>query len=205
MLYTNTIYPETLDLLNKIMLFPELKNFALAGGTSLALQIGHRISYDLDFFGNQKIIKDEIFDLLANYGSINLISQSTNILIFEINKIKIDFINYRYPLINPLIIENNLRLYSIEDICAMKLAAIAGRGKKRDFIDIYFLLKSFTLNQMLGFYKAKFNDGSEFLVLKSMVYFEDAENDAELKMNTPIDWTEIKNKICTEVKNLINN
>ncbi len=205
MLYTNTIYPETLDLLNKIMLFPELGNFALAGGTSLALQIGHRISYDLDFFGNQEIIKDEIFDLLTNCGKIKLISQSTNILIFEINNIKIDFINYRYPLIKPLILEKNLRLYSIEDICAMKLAAIAGRGKKRDFIDTYFLLKSYTLNQMLDFYKTKFNDGSEFLVLKSLVYFDDAEIDLDLNMNLPIDWIEIKNKICKEVKNLINN
>lgn len=205
MLYTNTIYPETLDLLNKIMLFPELGNFALAGGTSLALQIGHRISYDLDFFGNQEIIKDEIFDLLTNCGKIKLISQSTNILIFEINNIKIDFINYRYPLIKPLILEKNLRLYSIEDICAMKLAAIAGRGKKRDFIDTYFLLKSYTLNQMLDFYKTKFNDGSEFLVLKSLVYFDDAEIDLDLNMNIPIDWIEIKNKICKEVKNLINN
>ena len=103
MLHTNTIFPKTLDLLESIMQINALQQFSLAGETSLALQIGHRISVDLDFFGNAPINKESLFDLFTPFGKLKLITQSTNILIFEINNIKIDFISYRYPLIKPLI------------------------------------------------------------------------------------------------------
>lgn len=202
MLHTNTIFPKTLDLLESIMQINALQQFSLAGGTSLALQIGHRISVDLDFFGNAPINKESLFDLFTPFGKLKLITQSTNILIFEIDNIKIDFISYRYPLMKPLININNIRLFSIEDIGAMKLAAIAGRGKKRDFIDLFFLLKYFSLKELISFYNSKFIDGSEFLVLKSLTYFDDAEQDEDLQMINPVNWLMVQLTIIEEVKKM---
>ncbi len=83
----------------------------------------------------------------------------------------------------------------MKDIAAMKLAAATGRGTKKDFIDIYFLLQIFKLSEMIEFYKTKYSDGSEFLVLKSMTYFEDAELEQEPKMINNISWNGVKQTI----------
>ncbi len=77
----------------------------------------------------------------------------------------------------------------------MKLNAITGRGSKKDFVDLYFLLKKFTLDEMIGFYNEKYFDGSEFLVKKSLAYFDDADKEQMPIMNTDIDWEEIKSTI----------
>lgn len=182
------------------MALPELAPFALAGGTSLALQIGHRISVDLDFFGSMPLEIEEILDLLHPLGNVTILKQSRNILITDINGVKVDFVNYRYPLLNPPIVIDNLRLVRIEDIAAMKLAAIAGRGRKRDFIDLFFLLKSFSLPEMMGFYTQKYQDGSEMMIARSLTYFNDADSDEDMQMLQPISWDTVKTFITDTVK-----
>lgn len=99
MLHLQTIQPDTLGLLKALMSIPELAEFNLAGGTSLALQIGHRVSYDLDLFGNRPFTSDEILSLVSNLGTIEVSNQTPNILILGISGIKVDFVNYRY---NPI-------------------------------------------------------------------------------------------------------
>jgi hypothetical protein len=202
MLRTNTILPETLDILNGIMSVPELNAFSLAGGTALALQIGHRMSADLDFFGNRSFEKDEITDLTAHLGNIRLMNQTKNILVININGIKVDFVNYKYHLLTAIIIEDKIRMFDLPDIGAMKLAAITGRGRKRDFTDLFFLLQKYSLPEMISFYNNKYPDGSEFLVVRSLTYFDDADNDEELKLITPYDWNKIKAKVIEEVLKL---
>ena len=91
----------------------------------------------------------------------------------------------------------------MEDICAMKLSAITGRGTKKDFIDIYFLLQYFTLKEMLALYSQKYSDGSTFLVLKSLSYFEDAELEPDPFMLTDINWNTIKNSIKSHLQKQI--
>jgi Nucleotidyl transferase AbiEii toxin, Type IV TA system len=140
MLHRKTIAAPTLGLLKDITAIPQLSAFNLAGGTSLALQIGHRLSVDLDFFGHRPFQTQEILDLLQPIGQVRMMSQSRNILVLNVEGVKVDFVNYRYPLITEVIHTEGLRLLDLPDIAAMKLAAIAGRGRKRDFIDIYFLL-----------------------------------------------------------------
>lgn len=202
MLQTNTILPGTLDLLIRMMSNPHLDSFTLVGGTALALQIGHRISVDLDFFGDQEIESDQFFELTHQLGDVQLMSKSSNILVLNINGIKVDFVNYRYRFIkNPIILEN-VRLASLEDIGAMKLAAITGRGKKRDFYDLFFLLKHFTLSELMKFYCEKYPDGSDFLVMRSLTYFSDAEKDENPRMILPIEWEKVKMDLLNEVKNL---
>lgn len=98
---------------------------------------------------------------------------------------------------------SELRLAGLEDICAMKLAAITGRGTRKDFIDIYFLLRAFTLEEMFSFYTHKYADGSPFMVIKSLTYFEDAENEPEPYMFESIDWNAIKTEISKQVARLI--
>jgi len=202
MLQTNTILPETLDLLKGIMSVPELNEFSLAGGTALALQIGHRISVDLDFFGNRPFEKDEIIDLISHLGNVKLMNQSKNILVININGIKLDFVNYKYAQLQEILTVNNIRLFSLPDIGAMKLAAITGRGRKRDFTDLFFLLRKFSLSELLSFYNNKYPDGSEFLVARSLSYFDDADTDEELHLIIPYKWDEIKAKIKEEVQKL---
>ena len=94
-----------------------------------------------------------------------------------------------------MVIEDGLRLAGLKDIAAMKLAAVTGRGTKKDFIDIYFLLQQFSLKEMMEFYTKKYADGSTFLVLKSLTYFEDAEPEQEPVMFNNISWAPIKETI----------
>lgn len=119
-----------------------------------------------------------------------------------INGIKVDIINYSYPWLHQANKADDLRLASIEDIAAMKLAAIAGRGTRKDFIDIHFLLRQFSLQEMLDLYTAKYADGSVFMILKSLIYFDDAENDPEPFMFETIDWNLIKSELRDEVTKL---
>ena len=195
MLYKEAVHPATLELLRSIMAKPALSGFYLAGGTSLALQIGHRLSFDLDFFGHRPFQVQELLSPLS------ILAQSTNILVLNVKEIKVDFVNYRYPLISPPVEEENLRLISIPDIGAMKLAAIAGRGRKRDFYDLYFLLGHYTLPELMKFYLKKYDDGSELAVIRSLTYFEDADLDEDvLLVQEEIGWNTVKKTILDEVK-----
>ncbi|MFM9948963.1 MAG: nucleotidyl transferase AbiEii/AbiGii toxin family protein [Saprospiraceae bacterium] len=185
------------------MAIPELSGFNLAGGTALALQIGHRKSVDLDFFGARPIDKDEMVALLEVLGNLHILQHSRNILIFNLNGIKVDFVNYKYPWLREITINEGIRLVSLSDIGAMKLGAIAGRGKKRDFTDLYFLLKKFTLPELLAFYREKYPDGNEFLVLRSLTYFSDADEDKELELFEKAAWSDVKKSIVKEVKKIM--
>ena len=199
MLHTEAVSPSTFELLNKVSSIPELENFNLAGGTALALQIGHRISFDLDFFGRQNFTTEEIIEALTL--PLTIISQSKNILILNIQNVKVDFVNYRYPLLEEPLLAGNVRLLKPQDIAAMKMAAIAGRGRKRDFFDLYFLCEHFTLRQMLDFYNQKYDDGSELMVAKSLTYFDDAEEDEDPKLlKTSISWKKVKSVIIDQVQ-----
>ena len=199
MLHYTTIDSETLELLKRLLAIPFFSNLYLAGGTSLALQIGHRKSIDLDLFGTIETDEISIARSLNSLGTIQLIKSTSNIKIYTVNGIKVDIVNYHYPWIQPAYEEDQLRLAGKKDIAAMKLAAITGRGSRKDFIDIYFLLQEFNLHEMLSFYKEKFNDGSSFLVLKSLTYFDDAEIDPQPYMLIKTDWGQIKKSIVTSL------
>lgn len=195
MLFYKTIDTQTLELLKGLLSVPAFSNLRLAGGTSLALQYGHRQSIDLDLFGVLTADEITISKELSGFGNLTIIKNSPNIHIYSLNGIKIDIVNYDYPWLETFIAEAGLRLAHEKDIGAMKLAAVTGRGTKKDFIDLYFLLSRFSLKDLITAYKAKYHDGSEFLVLKSLTYFDDAEKDAEPKMLIPVSWKLIKEKI----------
>lgn len=205
MLQTQSVSKELLELLSFIMKSEVFSNYTLVGGTALALQIGHRISVDLDFFGNQEIDEVLFIEELEKYGSVKLLQKSKNILILIVNNIKIDFVNYKYPFLEPNIVTENIRIASKKDIVAMKLNAISGRGSKKDFIDLFFLLNDFSLDEMLKFYNEKYEEGSYFMVLKSLTYFEDADLQINPVMLKNIDWEEMKEKILLEFEKTLKN
>ena len=200
MLFYTTIHPQTLQLLKDLQDLESLKEYILVGGTSLALQIGHRISIDLDLFAYSDKDVSPILEEINQFGRIRVVNQTAKILNLFIDEIKVDLVSYRYDFLNPPLLEDGLRLASIQDIAAMKLSAIAGRGSRKDFIDLYFILDQFNLSQLFEFYNSKFPDGIDFLVFKSLTYFEDAELEPMPKMLETINWDDVKKKIIHEVK-----
>lgn len=198
MLHLETVKPDTLGLLKELMALPMLSPFNLAGGTSLALQIGHRESVDLDFFGSHQIPHENILNEIATISEPTVFTNSRSILIVKMKDVKVDFVNYKYLPIGPLLEVDGLRLLSMLDIGAMKLNAITGRGKQRDFYDLYFLLEYFDFHTLLDAFSQKYPDGSIWLVAKSITYFEDAEGDEMPKVFKDIPWEEVKQKIRTE-------
>lgn len=195
MLQKQSVSTQLFELLKKLMNVPEFEELYLVGGTSLALQLGHRISVDIDLFGKAELTEFEMSEIVKKFGQVTLINKSKNISVYSINGIKVDIVNYPYKWIEtPLQIEG-IRLAGKKDIAAMKLNAIAGRGSKKDFADLYFLLNEFTLNEMMGFYKEKYSEGSEFLVLKSLTWFDDADTEPEINWLTKQNWPDIKQSI----------
>lgn len=199
MLYYTAIDTTSLELLKQLLAIPDFSNLYLAGGTSLALQIGHRKSIDLDLFGAVETEDISIGNALKSLGNIQLIKKTPNIQIYIVNGVKVDIVNYSYPWIDVACKEDQLRLAGKKDIAAMKLAAITGRGSRKDFVDLYFLLHEFSLQEMLSFYSKKYHDGSSFLVLKSLTYFDDAELDPHLIMLKKADWGKVKRTIVNSV------
>jgi predicted nucleotidyltransferase len=167
----------------------------LVGGTSLALQIGHRKSIDIDLFGNLSAEYENLMDELNTIGEVVPLKNSKNIHSLLVNDIKVDIVNYGYEWLTNKITIDNIQLASIEDIAAMKLNAIIGRGSKKDFIDLFFILKDYSLATLMEFYTKKYNDGSTFLVLKSLTYFEDADMEEMPFMFNNITWQTIKDNI----------
>jgi predicted nucleotidyltransferase component of viral defense system len=195
MLQYQAVDSSTLELLKRLFSIDFFNELRLVGGTSLALQIGHRKSIDLDLFGKLNVDAFEINNALTEIGEITILRDSKNIHIYLVNGIKVDIVNYSYPWLQDLITDDGLRLAGYMDIAAMKLAAITGRGSKKDFIDLHFLLNQMSLEEMLNLYTNKFKDGSLFLVLKSLIYFDDAEQDELPDMLVPVKWEEVKAKI----------
>ena len=204
MLYYRTIDTKTLELLKKIQEIEIFKKLLLVGGTSLALQIGHRISIDIDLFGELNTDRQNIIKELKKLGEVKTIHYTNNINIFTVNNIKVDIVNYSYPWLQNSLQTDNIKLASIIDIAAMKIAAITGRGTMKDFIDLFYLLKQFSLKQILEFYEQKYSDASVFLALKSLTYFNDADLDIMPKMFEQTNWEEIKMEISKQVENYVN-
>lgn len=205
MLQIKTISAQTLELLKGLQKLESLKNFRLVGGTALALQYGHRISVDLDFFMyNTEMDLISIISEIKNAGyKIELRKQTSHILIAMIENIKVDIVNYPYPWIDEIKCEDDVLMATDKDIAAMKLSAITNRGTKKDFIDLYFLLKKFTLEQMFSFYKQKYDDSSTFMVLKSLTWFEDADFEAPPRiLDQLFNWENAKTTIINAVKEI---
>lgn len=204
MLQLRTVHKATFTLLNSLMEQEELQRFNLAGGTALALQLGHRVSIDLDFFTMSKFDSNELFEQLRHVFEVRDCSYSSNSLSLYIKlqdvDIKVDFIRHNYSLLKPISVVDKVRLYSVEDIAAIKLNAIANRGAKKDFYDIHALLRCFSLQDLLGFFEQKYTQVNSFSVVKSLVYFADANLEPEPVSLEDVSWSEIKKDLKNTIQ-----
>ncbi|MBI5825748.1 MAG: nucleotidyl transferase AbiEii/AbiGii toxin family protein [Chloroflexi bacterium] len=188
-----------------VQMFP--RGFYLVGGTALAIRLSHRISVDLDWFTPDAFQDGMILAQSLRNSDVELeIEQvSPGTLHGSVKGVRVTFLQYQYPLLKPLEQwdEMNCPLASLEDLACMKLSAIAQRGARKDFCDIYALgKKSFSLSQMLGFYQKKFSIRDIGSVLYGLVYFDDAESERMPRMLWDVTWREIRNTILGWVKEI---
>jgi predicted nucleotidyltransferase component of viral defense system len=203
MLQIQTVEPNTLELLRSLMQKEYLNSFVLVGGTALALQLGNRESIDLDLFSTDDFSSNEVLSSLLNDYQIVVNNQLTQTLISTINHVKVDFIKFHYQFIRPFVVIENIRMASVEDIAAMKLDAITGRGSKKDFYDLFFLLQQFSIDDLFSFYIEKYPHQTTFHVIRSLTYFEDAEIQPNpIVFDKTITWEVVKHKIITTIQGL---
>jgi predicted nucleic acid-binding protein len=182
-----------------------LKNYFLVGGTALSLQLGHRVSDDIDLFTRTDINKDEIFDFLnKNYNGKYQLNNIQNIVLqITIDNIKVDFVKHNYNLIEEIKTEKGIKYLGKKDIAAMKLMAVANRGDQaKDFVDIYYLLKEIELKEMFYYYKQKYNQGDISAIKRSLVYFDDVTNNnwSSVKLlNGKLSVDDVKHTIINEM------
>jgi hypothetical protein len=178
--------------------------FLLAGGTNLALRLGHRKSVDLDLFSYQHFDAISLAEhLTQNYNFEKADVRDKDTVKGFIDDVKIDIIAHIYPLVDePFIAENVIRLYGISDIAAMKLATISDSGKRlKDFVDIAFLSTQMSLNQMLAAYSKKYKGSNVLHALRGLSYFNDIDFDVSIDLiNNTFSWKKIEKRIREMIK-----
>ena len=191
------ISPQTFTLIQELQHLPELKDFFLVGGTSLALQLGHRNSIDIDLFSQNDFTAEEIEELLKTKYTYTTTLARKNTVLAVVSNIKTDFIKHAYPLILPPITEEGITFLSKQDIAAMKFHAIIQSGKRlKDFIDIYYLLQHFNMRQMIAFFTQKYSYSNSMIAMKAVNYFNEIdENIDPPKLLVPITLKQIKARI----------
>lgn len=179
------------ELLKHLVPSNALQDFALGGGTSLALRFGHRWSVDLDFFTTCEFDPEELFENLK-LDPVTVTGRARNTLTLDAGGVKIDLLRHAYTTIQPVEVIDGVPLISLPDIAAMKLNALANRGSKKDFYDLAELLDHYTLPQMLDFFTQKYRASDPFTVIRSLAWFDDAELEpAPIALNGR-DWTNVK-------------
>ena len=205
MLHYDAIEPHTFELLKRLQRLPTLADTRLAGGTALALQLGHRLSVDLDIFGRW----DFSVDMTSLLGQIGIVEKQSGtpdgrMQFFFVDDVKVDCIAYEmYEWLEPPVEENGVRLAGIKDIGAMKINAITNRGTRKDFVDVARLLDEFTLEDIFGWYQEKYPQANPALALRSLSYFVDAEAMPMPQMLICFDWDAAVEKIQASVRNLV--
>ena len=202
MLYKEAVDESALGLLISLQSKQYLRDFNLAGGTALALFNGYRKSVDIDLFSNFAFDTQQMLENLVQDYDFDLLFSATNTLRGSVKNIKVDIIAHRYRLLEEPIAEENISILSEPDIIAMKLNAISTSGQRvKDFIDIYYLLEKYELSSMLYYFKSKYDQENDMLILKSLIYFDDAdESEWPVLIKEPhLKWKAVKHRIEKEV------
>lgn len=203
MLHKETIESSTFSLLEQLMNDTRLEDFNLAGGTAIALYLGHRKSIDLDLFCPNSFNVSELENYLREKYDFKTDFTEKNTLKGSVNGVKLDCITYAYANINSLTIsKEGIRIYSIDDIVAMKLSAIAHNGTRlKDFIDIACLSSLMSFNNMLASYEKKFPNSNSIIAAKGVEYFADINFNEPIEMiNGGYRWELIEKRLHNMVK-----
>lgn len=203
MLYIKTIEPGTFRILNELMEMEELASFNLVGGTALSLQLGHRKSDDIDFFSDKDFDKRVVIDALKKIFStrFELRSKETNPLgVFGfIDNFKIDICKHVFPLVDGIIMEDKIRMWSIKEIAAAKVHAISMRAKRKDFWDMDAILDFLSIEDITALYKKKYDPLLAIGVAQILVYFDEAEESDSPVCLQGKTWTTVKKNILKKI------
>ncbi len=194
---------EVLDLLSATL---PMERFYLAGGTGLALQLGHRESYDLDFFSQAEFDTFGIIQALGAAGHFRLTGEATGTVHGFLNDVKVTFLHYPYGLLFQPIAFNRISIADPRDIGLMKITAISGRGSKKDFIDLRFISRQVTpLESLFGLMEKKYPgvDYSMYHLIRSLAYFDDADKEPAPIMRSGVSWSETKDYFRAQQGSLI--
>jgi nucleotidyltransferase AbiEii toxin of type IV toxin-antitoxin system len=182
-----------------------LDRFYLAGGTALALQFGHRLSLDLDFFSPGHFNEDALLQQLQALTGFALASKAPYTLHATVDKTKVSFLGYAYPMLFPTNQFLDVAVADPRDIACMKVSAIASRGTKRDFVDLYVSAEHWGLKEILQLFDRKYTQAhySMIHILKSLTFFADAEKDPMPHMLVSLDWDKVKQFFLMETPRLL--
>lgn len=205
--HVESLNKKQFSVLQKLAPIVQQKDFYLGGGTALAIYFGHRTSVDLDWFTSKQVGDAMILAQSLRNANLDFVTEQTasGTLHGSISNVRITFLEYQYPLLQAPMHwkEVDCSLASLEDLACMKLSAVAQRGARKDFCDIYALgIKQFSLKEMLDFYHTKFGIQDIGHVLYGLAYFDDAESERMPKMLWDVKWTEIKKTIQGWIKTL---
>ncbi len=200
MLQRETVEPHTLSLIYDLQSKPYTENFLLVGGTALALQLGHRTSTDIDLFTQIRFDVESLLLQIQSDFKISIRSRMPHALLLDIETVKTDLVFQPSILIESPIIMEGIKMASLLEIAAMKIGAITARGRKRDFIDLFCLLEKYSLKEILSAFLRKYPEATMELAMRSLFYFEDANDDLEPRCFFAYDWSSIKDKIRKEAQ-----
>jgi hypothetical protein len=162
------------------------------------LHFNHRKSIDIDLFSNFDFNASDLLEKIHQDFSYQLLFTASNTLKGHIDNINVDILAHRYKLVAGIETMDGINMVSLPDIIAMKLNAISTSGQRsKDFIDIYSLLKKYSLGKMLEFYQEKYNQQNISFILKSLIYFDDVDlaDWPVLIENPKLKWGDIKKQI----------
>src|ERR1700730_7121026 len=154
--HRETINGSIEQLLRDLQQVPLLAPFYLAGGTGLALHLGHRRSVDLDFFVAEHFNEESLIQKLQHLKGFALVSKEPATIHATVRETKVSFITYEYPLLFPFQSFLGTKVADPREIGCMKISAIASRGTKRDFIHLYVVSQQFGLEHCLDWFERKF-------------------------------------------------
>jgi len=195
---------------NQAQIFPRLaflskKGFYLAGGTGLALHLGHRTSVDFDFYIRKHFQAPDLYQEIEAVfkEKAQKTAQAKDTLFCTVNKADLSFFWYEYPLIKKPMRIKGVAVSSIEDIAAMKLIAISQRPVKRDYVDIFFLLKAFSIEKMFSFVQKKYPNFNQYFSLRALTYFDDVKEKRGRQVKVfdkNFSWPKAKEEILKKVR-----
>ena len=207
MLHIKTVEPHTFSILKELMTIPEILNFSLVGGTALSLLYGHRMSIDLDLFSNKAFENWSVTEALKNRFQDKFVMEEKQArfgIFCYIDEVKVDIIRHPHPLIRPETTVEDIRMFSVEDIIAMKVQAILGRGKKKDFWDIAELLQHFSIKEFIQFHKEKYTTQNLLITVpQAITYFADAEESEDPISLKNQKWKNVQEFIQKKVRDYL--
>lgn len=202
--HKEAIAPEVERVLEQLGSLDAVTLFYLAGGTALALHFGHRRSVDLDFFSAELFHEDQLLASLQSATRLAVVSKDRHTLHLHVDGVKVSFLGYPYAMLFPVMGLAGVTIADPRDVACMKISALAGRGTRRDFFDVYVAATQYGLHNLLSLFQQKYAAANYNMIhiLKSLTFFADAEREPIPDLLIPVTWEHVKQFFRHEVPRL---